>query len=182
MQNTKKLWIDIWNWSTIYLSLIRSTILLTVLAMTALCFPPVLLLYMILHSLSDGPTGLYSSSSELKLKQTLLDGYTPASVIWQLALNFTFMICFLCFLVANDTRQRPHFSVFVLPRTFCPRSADGGEVELLPFVPRSRTPTFLRGHGGGATQHVAAEEDWPVNPREGKASDRTGRFMWQDWN
>lgn len=82
--------------------------------MTALCFPPVLLLYMILHSLSDGPTGLYSSSSELKLKHTLLDGYTPASVIPQLALNFIFMICFLVF-VANGTWQRPHFQSLSFP-------------------------------------------------------------------
>lgn len=139
------------------------------------------MLYMILHSLSDRPTGIYSSSSELKLKQTFLDGYTPESVICELALDVTFMACFLIIVPDNKWFS---FSFFILPCIFFLCSADGGEVELLPFVSRPRAPTFLRGHWGGATQRFAAEEDRPVGPRKGKTSDQTGWFevwlMWQD--
>lgn len=49
-----------------------------------------------------------------------------------------------------------------------PLSDDGGEVELLPLVPRSRSPIVLRGHWGGANQRYAAEEDRPVDLGEGK--------------
>lgn len=129
------------------------------------------MLYMILHSLSDRPTGIYSSSSELKLKQTFLDGYTPESVICELALDVTFMACFLIIVPDNKWFS---FSFFILPCIFFLCSADGGEVELLPFVSRPRAPTFLRGHWGGATQRFAAEEDRPVGPRKGKTSDQTG--------
>ena len=59
---------------------------------------------------------------------------------------------------------------------FC--SADGGEMELLPLVSGSRAPTFVCGHGGGASQRSAAEEDRPVDPREGE---RTQRFQNSQW-
>lgn len=158
---------DIWNWNTIYLCLISSTTLLMGLTMTALCVPPVPLLYMILRSLRGcTPPAL-----------TFLDGYTPQSVIWQLALNFAFMIYFSHFCGKQHTATRILTFGLYPSCISCPRSADGGEVELLPFDPRSCTPTLLRGHWGGATQRDAAEEDWPVDPREGKASDQTGWLM-----
>lgn len=50
-------------------------------------------------------------------------------------------------------------------------SADGGEVGLLSFVSRPRAPAVLRGHGGGAAQRFAAEEDRTVHPRKGKTPD-----------
>lgn len=50
----------------------------------------------------------------------------------------------------------------------CFYTDDRREVELLPLISFSRPPIFLCGHWGAANQFSDAEEDWPVDPREGK--------------
>lgn len=68
----------------------------------------------------------------------------------------------------------PDFPLAFLPPG--PLSDDGGEVELLPLVPCSCSPIFLRGHRSGANQRFAAEEDRPVDLGEGKTSEQAGSF------
>lgn len=116
-------------------------------------------------------TGVYSSS------WGLIWDVTGRVHPWEQSVIIVFLISSYDLFSDHSWRWRVDGYVLLLVFLSVSYSAVWGEVELLPFVSRSRPPTIVRGHWGGATQRSAAEEDRPVRPWKGKKPPVGGVFF-----